>query len=139
MNIIKIDDDLLQKDLSSVLENFFKGYAEYSSSADTGTWTPEINIKEEADRFVVCANLPEVNQEDISISLDNNILTLQGERKIEPSEYTRTERSRSQFYRRFSLPQTADDAHITAQYQQGVLEIIIPKREPKLSNHIEIL
>jgi HSP20 family protein len=132
----------LQKDLNTVLDSFFKGYSEDSSFVDTGTWAPAVDIKEEDNRFLVIADIPGVSKEDINISLENNILTLHGERKIEVKEdkkgYSRMERSQGQFYRRFSLPQTADETQISAKYHQGVLEINIPKREISRQKRIEI-
>jgi HSP20 family protein len=132
----------LQKDLNTVLDSFFKGYSEDSSFVDTGTWAPAVDIKEEDNRFLVIADIPGVSKEDINISLENNILTLHGERKIEVKEekkgYSRMERSQGQFYRRFSLPQTADETQISAKYHQGVLEISIPKREISKQKRIEI-
>jgi HSP20 family protein len=132
----------LQKDLSSVLDGFFRGYSEDASFVDTGTWAPAVDIKEEDNQFLVIADIPGVNKEDINISLENNILTIHGERKTERKEekkgYSRIERTQGQFYRRFSLPQTADESKISAAYKQGVLEISIPKKEISKQKRIEI-
>ncbi len=142
MSIIKKNYYPLQKDLSSILDGFFKGYSEDSSFVDTGTWAPAVDIKEEDNRFLVIADLPGVNKDDIDISLENNVLTLKGERKTEKKEdtkgYSRIERNQGQFYRRFSLPQTADESQIAAKYQHGVLEISIPKKELSQQKRIEI-
>lgn len=133
MSIVRRDYFPVYNELGSFLDNFFRGQSSDSSIVDTSTWTTPVDIKEEKERFLVLADIPGVNKEDIQISLEHNILTLRGERHFEKTEnkngYTRTERSQGQFYRRFSLPQTADDTKISAKYKQGVLEISIPKKE----------
>ncbi|MDP1602380.1 MAG: Hsp20/alpha crystallin family protein [Legionella sp.] len=142
MAIIKRDFYPLQKDLSHLLEHLFKGQAEDSSFVDTGTWAPAVDIKEEKDRFIVIADIPGVQKEDIHISLENNLLTLHGERRFEKTSeqegYSRIERMQGQFYRRFNLPQTADESKISAKCKHGVLEISIPKRNPSVEKRIEV-
>lgn len=133
MSIVRRDYFPVYNEIGSLLDNFFRGQQSDSSIVDTSTWAPPVDIKEEKERFLVLADIPGVNKEDIQISLEHNILTLRGERHFEKTEsntgYTRMERSQGQFYRRFSLPQTADDTKISAKYKQGVLEISIPKKE----------
>ncbi|KTC72427.1 heat shock protein, Hsp20 family [Legionella birminghamensis] len=140
MNGIKRDYFPIRKDIGSLLENFFK--TQDASFVDTGTWAPAVDIKEEKDRFVVIADIPGVKSEDIHISLENNLLTIQGERYFEKSEekegYSRMERSQGQFYRRFSLPQTADEGKISAKCKHGVLEVIIPKKNHAVEKRIEV-
>ena len=113
-----------------------------ASYIETSTWSPLVDIKEEKDCFLVIADIPGVKKEDINISLEQHVLTLKGERQFKKTEqhqgYTRRERIQGQFYRRFSLPQTADDAKITAVYTHGVLEIKIPKKEAAAEKKIEI-
>ncbi|HHF7366720.1 TPA: Hsp20/alpha crystallin family protein [Legionella bozemanae] len=142
MSIIRRDYFPVYNELGSFLENFFRGQQADSSIVDTSTWTTPVDIKEEKERFLVLADIPGVNKEDIQISLEHNILTLRGERHFEKTEnkngYTRMERSQGQFYRRFSLPQTADDTKISAKYKQGVLEISIPKKEMAVEKKIDI-
>ncbi|KTD31969.1 MULTISPECIES: Hsp20/alpha crystallin family protein [Legionella] len=132
----------MQKDFGKLLENFFRGQLDDSSFVDTGTWAPAVDIKEEKDRFLVVADIPGVKKEDMNISLENNILTLHGSRSFEKTEkkedYTRIERSQGQFYRRFSLPETADDTKISAKYKHGVLEISIPKKKAATQKKIDV-
>ncbi|KTD40353.1 Hsp20/alpha crystallin family protein [Legionella parisiensis] len=132
MSIIKHNYFPVYNELGSLLDNFFRQQSD-SSVVDTSTWKTPVDIKEEKERFLVFADIPGVNKEDIQISLEQSILTLRGERHVEKTEnkngYTRMERPQGQFYRRFSLPQTADDTKISAKYKQGVLEISIPKKE----------
>lgn len=102
-------------------------------SAATAEWAPAVDIKEEADKFVLHADLPGVKPEDIDVSMDDGVLTIQGEKKTEAKTekdgYKRVERTYGTFHRRFSLPDTANPDAITARSNHGVLEIVIPKRE----------
>ncbi|WP_342147277.1 Hsp20/alpha crystallin family protein [Rickettsiella endosymbiont of Aleochara curtula] len=106
---------------------------EDSSMVETSHWAPAVDIKEEPNRFMLFADIPGVDPKDIEISMENGILTIKGERVETHSEesqgYTRVERSKGSFYRRFALPDTADADKITAEGKHGVLRIIIPKRD----------
>lgn len=99
----------------------------------TAEWAPAVDIKEEDNRFVIHADIPGVNPEDLDINMENGVLTLKGEKnteaKTEKNNYKRVERIYGSFYRRFSLPDTADNDAISATSKNGVLDIIIPKRE----------
>lgn len=103
------------------------------SSIVTSNWTPAVDIKEESDRYVLEADIPGVNPKDIEVTMDNGVLTIKGERKHEAEKeangYKRVERSYGSFYRRFSLPDSADPEGITAKGKDGVLEVTIPKHE----------
>ncbi|KTC83660.1 Hsp20/alpha crystallin family protein [Legionella cincinnatiensis] len=142
MSTIRREYFPVYNEIGSLLDNFFKGQQLDASFVDTSSWAPPVDIKEEKDRFLVLADIPGVNKEDIQISLEHNVLTLRGERHFEKTEkkegYTRVERAQGQFYRRFSLPQTADDAKISAKYKQGVLEISIPKKQTAVQKKIDI-
>lgn len=133
----------MYRDMGHLLNDFFNIQKQDDSSyIETSSWSPLVDIKEEKDCFLVIADVPGVKKEDIDISLESHVLSLKGQRQFEQTEqhqgYTRRERSQGQFYRRFSLPQTADDAKITARYTHGVLEIRIPKREAATEKKIEI-
>jgi HSP20 family protein len=103
------------------------------SSIVTSNWTPAVDIKEEEDRFVLEADIPGVDPKEIEITMDNGVLTIKGERKHESEEetngYKRVERSYGSFYRRFSLPDSADAERVSAKGKDGVLEVSIPKLE----------
>lgn len=102
------------------------------SSIATSTWVPHVDIREEADQFVIEADIPGVEPKEIEISMENGVLTIKGERRIEKREeeknYQRVERVHGTFYRRFSLPDTADAEKVTATGQHGVLQIRIAKK-----------
>jgi HSP20 family protein len=103
------------------------------SDIATSNWTPAVDIKEEDERFVLKADIPGVDPKDIDVTMEDGVLTIKGERKHESEEeangYKRVERSYGSFYRRFSLPDTANAERVTAKGKDGVLEVSIPKQE----------
>jgi HSP20 family protein len=118
-----------------------------SVNDDSGTlyardWAPAVDIREEPDRYVVYADIPGVNPEEIDITMENNVLTISGERRAEADDkangFRRVERVRGKFLRRFTLPQSADADKISAKSTHGTLEVVIPKREQALSRRIPI-
>lgn len=112
------------------------------SNIVTSQWAPRVDIKEEANRFVIFADIPGVDPKEIEVSMDKGILTIKGDRSSESGEsnerYTRLERSRGTFYRRFALPDSADADGIKAAGRHGVLEISIPKRPETTPRRITI-
>ena len=111
-------------------------------SAATAEWAPAVDIKEEADKFVLQADLPGVKAEDIDVSMEEGVLTIKGEKKteatVEKEGYKRAERAYGSIHRRFSLPDTANSEAISAKSNLGVLEIVIPKHEPVRPKKIEV-
>ena len=111
-------------------------------STATAEWAPAVDIKEEADKFVLHADIPGVKPEEMDINMEDGVLTIKGEKKTEAKTdeegYKRIERTYGTFYRRFSLPDTANSDAISAQSKHGVLEIIIPKREAVQPKKIEV-
>ena len=113
-----------------------------NSSLETSQWSPAVDIKEEKDKFTLKVDLPGIDKNDITISMEKGVLSVQGarveEKKEESTNYYRVERVSGKFFRRFSLPQTADEERISANLSKGVLEITIPKKEIARSKAIEI-
>lgn len=111
-------------------------------SVSTAEWAPAVDIKEEADKFVLHADIPGVKPEEIEVNMEAGILTIKGEKKAESKTekegYKRVERTYGSFYRRFSLPDTANAEAISAKSKNGVLEIIIPKREAVQPKRINV-
>lgn len=103
------------------------------STIATSAWTPAVDIVENEDNFLIEADVPGVDPKDIEVSMENGVLTLKGERESETKEekegYSRVERSHGSFYRRFSLPETADAENISASSKKGVLKITVGKKE----------
>ncbi|MBT8115604.1 MAG: Hsp20/alpha crystallin family protein [Arenicella sp.] len=112
------------------------------SSVETSKWVPSVDIKDNGDEFLIKADIPGVAPQDIDVSMENGMLTIKGERKSEDKEekngYTRVECSYGSFYRRFSLPDTADSENIKAKGKDGVLEITVAKREPAKARKIAV-
>lgn len=104
-----------------------------NSNIVTSHWRPAVDIREESDRYVIIADLPGVDPKNIEITMEQGVLTIKGERASDKEEshegYKRVERVRGTFYRRFSLPDSADAEHIEANGKNGVLEIVLPKLE----------
>lgn len=103
------------------------------STIATSAWAPAVDIVENDNNFLIEADVPGVDPKDIEVSMENGVLTLKGERESEIKEekegYSRVERSQGSFYRRFSLPETADSENITAKSNKGVLKITVGKKE----------
>lgn len=123
----------IHDDLKQMFDRFLNtGDTPDESSVVTSQWVPRVDIKEEADRFLILADLPGVDPQDVEVLMDKGILSIKGERKrdnVEQSErFSRVERNYGSFHRRFALPDTADADGITASGQNGVLQIVIPKR-----------
>ena len=113
-----------------------------AACAATGQWLPRVDIREQADRFVILADLPGMEPADIEIQMDKGILSIKGERKVEAhgenERLTRIERAHGVFHRRFALPESADQDGIAASNRNGVLEITIPKRAESTPRRITV-
>jgi HSP20 family protein len=107
-----------------------------------GAWAPSVDIYENKDHIVLEAELPGMKQEDFDLSIENNVLTLRGERKFEKTDendnYHRVERSYGAFTRSFTLPQTVSPEGATAEYNNGVLRVTLPKREETKARRIQV-
>jgi HSP20 family protein len=126
------------------IERAFNGFEDGNTRNEVtaAAWAPAVDIKEEDGAYVVHADLPGVDPKNIDLNMENGVLTLRGERKSEVKEekdnYHRIERITGSFYRRFTLPDTADSENISAKYTNGVLEVRIPKQEKVLPRRIEV-
>lgn len=107
-----------------------------------GAWSPSVDIYENKDQIVLEAELPGMKRDDFDLSIENNVITLRGERRFEKKDegdnYHRVERSYGSFTRSFTLPQTVDAEAVAAEYRNGVLRIKMPKREEIKARRIEI-
>jgi HSP20 family protein len=105
-------------------------------------WAPEVDIYETENELVVKADLPDVNPQDLDIRVENNILTIRGERKfdkkVNEDNYLRIERSYGSFSRSFSLANSVKSEAIKADYQNGVLTLSLPKREEAKPKQIKV-
>ena len=107
-----------------------------------GAWIPPVDIVEEKDRILLTAELPGFQEKDIEVQMEGGVLTLRGERKTETEKEGRTfhrmERSYGQFVRSFTLPNNVDRENIKARFNNGLLEIELPKREEAKPRQIKI-
>ena len=108
----------------------------------TGNWAPTVDIFENKDNLVLEAELAGMNRDDFDLSFENNTLTLKGERKFEKKNekdnYHRIERAYGSFTRSFTLPQTVSPENATAEYKNGVLRVVLHKREEVKARRIEV-
>lgn len=130
-------------EVNKIIEHAFRPLVNSdTSNIETSQWIPAVDIREEKNQFIILADLPGVDKNDVNISMENNILTIKGHRfnenKDEKNNYFRTERVKGNFYRRFTLPDTVDGSKIEAKIQKGVLEIAIPKKEAAQPRLIKI-
>jgi HSP20 family protein len=107
-----------------------------------GSWAPAVDIYEQDNNIVIKAELPGVDPKDVDIRLDNNVLTIKGERKfdneVKKENYHRVERAYGVFTRSFTLPSGVDPNGIKAEYKDGVLRLTLPKREEAKPKQIQI-
>ena len=134
----------LQDEFKQLFERFFSlgENANDESSVVTSQWAPRVDIVEEPGRFVLYADLPGVDPQDVEVLMDKGILSIRGERRSELNQqtdrYSRIERRYGIFHRRFALPDSADAEGITANGRNGVLEISIPKRPETTPRRIQV-
>lgn len=107
-----------------------------------GAWAPNVDIYENKDQIVLEAELPGMNREDFELTIENNLLTLRGERRFEKKDegdnFHRVERAYGAFSRSFTLPPTVSSENVTAEYKNGVLRVVLQKREEVKARRIEI-
>src|SRR5213080_5462965 len=129
----------LQDQVNRLFNDVFERTGEESSLT---AWAPAVDIYETEHALMVKADLPEVDPKDLDIRVENNILTIRGERKFEKKvneeNYLRVERSYGSFARSFSLANTVNTDAIKADYQNGVLTLTIPKREEAKPKQIKV-
>lgn len=105
-------------------------------------WAPLVDIVEDEKEYLIKAELPEVKKDDLKISVQNDVLTLTGERTFEKEDkgkkYHRVERAYGSFARSFTLPEDADAGKVNAEFQHGVLKVHLPKSEKARPKSIEI-
>lgn len=112
------------------------------SNVLTSDWVPTIDVKDQGAYFLIQADIPGVELRDIDVSVDNNVLTIRGQKeskvKIEKKNYVRVERVRGNFFRSISLPEVVEAGRITAKFKNGVLEVIAPKNKTGTRKKIKV-
>ena len=121
---------------------FGEGVGHTGTESNLTPWAPAVDIYETENELVIKADLPDVNPQDLDIRVENNILTIRGERKFESKvkedNYLRVERAYGSFARSFTLANTVNSEAIKADYQDGVLKLSIPKKEEAKPKQIKV-
>src|SRR5437868_6833257 len=143
MNIVRYDPFRELRGLHDEMSRLFSGNPSGSEGNEfaRGAWSPNVDIFEDKDKLIVEAELPGMTKDDFELSVENNVLTLKGERKFEKKtdgdNYHRVERSYGAFTRQFTLPATVTSEGATADFENGVLRVSLPKREETKARKIE--
>ena len=123
------------------LEHFFNRY-EDSDVDDISSFTPAVDIVETKENLLLSVEIPGVNKDDVKLSIENNVLTISGEKKrlveVDEDDYRRYERSYGSFRRSFNLSSKIDNEKIEAKFNNGVLEVKLPKKEESKPRQIEV-
>jgi HSP20 family protein len=121
---------------------FSEGVGHAGEESNLTAWAPAVDIYETENELVIKADLPDVNPQNLDIRVENNILTIRGERKFESKvkedNYLRVERAYGSFSRSFSLANSVKTDDIQADYQNGVLTLRLPKREEAKPKQIKV-
>ena len=140
MSLIKWDPFRELDTLHSRLGNFLG--REWERPMSTTAWNPSVDIFENDNDVVVKAELPGLDAKDIELKLENNVLTLKGERRFEKEateeNYHRIEREYGTFSRSFSLPMAVNEDKVAAEFKDGILKIVLPKKEEAKPKPIKI-
>ena len=129
----------LQEQVNRLFDSAFSGRSNESALT---TWAPAVDIYETENELVLKADIPDINEEDLDIRVENNMLTIRGERKFEhevkEDNYLRVERAYGSFSRSFSLPNTVNSEAIKAEYKNGVLKVEMPKRAESKPKQVKV-
>ena len=132
----------LQDRMNRLFDESVRNVKPGDEALSSAIWSPAVDIYETDDEVVVKAELPEVDQKDIDIQIENNTITLRGERKFnketKKENFHRIERAYGSFSRSFTLPGVIDQEKIRADYKDGILKISMPKREETKPKQIKV-
>jgi HSP20 family protein len=133
------------------LSTFFRGFPEFgrfpkrmfgNGDVTLPDWSPQVDISEDDKEYLVKADLPEMKKEDVKVTVENDVLSISGERKSEREEkkkkFHQIERSFGTFLRTFTLPDDADSNKIAAEFREGVLKVHLPKRPVAKPQAVEV-
>jgi HSP20 family protein len=128
--------------LQNRMNNLFRGINEEESPLAAASFVPAVDIYEDKDKVVLKLEVPGIDQKDLHVTVEDNTLTVKGERKFEDEEkqenFHRIERTYGSFYRAFTLPPTVDTANIGADYKAGVLKLELKKKPEAQPKQIEV-
>jgi len=134
----------IQDRMNRIFEDAFRGQGRASGEEDWlgGSWAPPVDIYEHDGNLVLKAELPGIDPKDVDVRVENNVLTLRGERKfdgeVKRESCHRVERAYGTFSRSFTLPNVVDTQAIKAEFKDGVLRVTMPKREEAKPKQIQV-
>ena len=131
----------IQNEMNRLFNTFFEQPTGRGDGPSARRWIPPMDLVETPDHFIVCADLPGISDEDLTIQLEDNVLTLSGVRNPEHAQqegYYRLERAFGAFSRSLTLPEGVNADAVHAQFDRGVLQIQIPKPEQKKPRQVQI-
>jgi HSP20 family protein len=132
----------IQSEMNRLFNTFFDASAPGNGQTPTRRWIPAMDLVENDDELVLRADLPGLTEDDVKIEVEDNVLTVSGQRKAEHEErkdgYFRVERAFGSFHRSLTLPEGVDPEKVTANFDRGVLEVRIPKPEQRKPRKVTI-
>jgi len=135
----------IQNRLSTLFGDSLEGNGEPDDLAlADGDWSPAVDVAEDEKEYLITADLPEVEKDDVNVKVDKGVLTISGERHHESEEedkkkkFHRVERSYGRYTRSFRLPEEVDADKVDAQFKNGVLKVHLPKGEEKVPQAVEV-
>jgi HSP20 family protein len=132
----------LQDRMNRMFDESYRGRSASDDWALGGTWAPAVDIYEQDGNIVLTAELPGVDPKDVDVRVENNVLTLRGERRwsdeVQRESYHRVERAYGSFTRSFTLPNVVDTEKIKADFKDGMLKLVLPKKEEAKPKQISI-
>lgn len=132
----------MQREVNKMFNSFFRGDTQDDGSLIPSVWTPAVDVAEHENQYIVKVELPGVTKDDVKITMQQNVLTIRGEKKQETetkdSNFHRVERSYGSFQRSFSLPTHVKNEKIEASYKDGILTVTLPKAEEAKPKQIEV-
>lgn len=133
----------LRERMNRLFEDVFTSARGEEKDIISSSWTPAVDIYEDENQLVLTAEVPGIEEKDIEIKLEDNTLSIQGERKMEKEtkeeNYHRIERAYGSFYRSFTLPNYIDQEKIQAEHENGILKITMPKKPELKPRKVKIL
>lgn len=133
----------MQREINRLFDSFFRGGAQEDEGLFPCAWAPAVDLAEKEGDFVVKAELPGVDRSDVRITMQDNVLTIRGEKRQEKEEsgkpnYRRVERSYGSFERSFALPAPVKSDGVEAAFKDGILTITLPKAEEARPRQIDV-
>ncbi len=128
--------------LQNRVNSLFRDFSESDSAMTTASFVPPVDIYEDEKKVLLKLEVPGIEEKDLDVSVENNTLTVKGERKLEKEEkeenFHRVERRYGSFFRAFTLPPTVDTEHVKADYHNGILKLELTKKPEAQPKQIKV-